>query len=182
MALLPIVMAPDERLRTPSQKIGRVDAQVKRLAADMRETMAAAHGVGLAAPQVGVPRRLVVIGIPTDYDDDFPEGLELTLVNPELVRFGGEQTGDEGCLSIPGWIGEVTRYNRVTVRAQNLDGKEIRVKATDYLARVLQHEIDHLDGILFTDRMADPTALQRVETPAPETAGQHATGAPLPSD
>ena len=86
------------------------------------------------------------------------------------MRFGGTQTGDEGCLSIPGWIGEVTRYDRVTVRAQNLDGKEFRVKATDYLARVLQHEIDHLDGILFTDRMADPTALQRVETPVTDAA------------
>jgi peptide deformylase len=99
-----------------------------------------------------------------------------------LVRFGGEQTGAEGCLSIPGWIGEVTRYSRVTVRAQDLNGKEIRVKATDYLARVLQHEIDHLDGILFTDRMADPTALERVETPPAEAARHPVAGAPLPSD
>jgi peptide deformylase len=156
-------MVPDERLRKPTQKIGRVDAQIKRLAADMFETMRQAHGVGLAAPQVGVMRRLTVIGIPKEHDDDYPEGLELALVNPELVRFGGEQLGDEGCLSIPGWIGPVKRYERVTVRAQDLDGKEIRVKAAGYLARVLQHEIDHLDGILFTDRMDDPSALRPVE-------------------
>jgi peptide deformylase len=168
MAVLPIVTVPDERLRTPSQKIGRIDAQTRRLAADMRETMIAAHGVGLAAPQVGVLRRLIVVGIPKDHDDDFPNGLDLTLVNPELVRFGGQQHGDEGCLSIPGWIGEVTRYERVTVRAQDLDGKEVRIKANGYLARILQHEIDHLDGILFTDRMADPTALRRVEVSAPD--------------
>ena len=163
MALLSIVTVPDERLRTPSQKIGRVDAQIRRLAADMRETMKAARGVGLAAPQVGVPRRLIVIGVPKDYDDDWPDGLELTLINPEMVRFGGEQVGEEGCLSIPGWVGEVTRYERVTVRAQDLDGKDMRIKANAYLARVLQHEIDHLDGILFTDRMADLSTLRRVE-------------------
>jgi peptide deformylase len=120
--------------------------------------------VGLAAPQVGVARRLIVVGIPPEYDDDHPQGLRLTLLNPELVRFGGEQTADEGCLSIPGWAGEVTRYDRVTVRAVDLDGKGVRIKADGYLARVLQHEIDHLDGILFTDRMKDPTALRPVET------------------
>jgi peptide deformylase len=163
MAVLPIVMVPDERLRTPSQKYGRVDAAVRRLAADMRESMQAARGVGLAAPQVGVQRRLIVVGMAKGYDDAWPDGLELALVNPEIVRFGGQQVGEEGCLSIPGWAGEVTRYSRVTVRALDLEGKEVRIKATDYLARVLQHEIDHLDGILFTDRMADPTALRRVE-------------------
>jgi peptide deformylase len=163
MAQLPIVTVPDERLRTPSQKLGRVDSKIKRLAADMRETMKAARGVGIAAPQVGVARRLIVISIARDYDDDWPEGLELTLINPELVRFGGEQVGEEGCLSIPGWVGEVRRYERVTVRAQDLEGKEVRIKASAYLARVLQHEIDHLDGILFTDRMENPAALRRVE-------------------
>ena len=163
MALLPIVTVPDERLRTPSQKITGFDARLKRLAADMRETMKAAHGVGLAAPQVGVMRRLIVVTIPKEYDEDWPEGLELTLVNPELVRFGGEQVGEEGCLSIPGWVGEVKRYSRVTVRAQDLDGKEVRIKATDYLARVLQHEIDHLDGILFTDRMTDLNTLRQID-------------------
>ena len=163
MAVLSVVTVPDERLRTPSQKIGRIDNQVKRLAADMHETMRVARGVGLAAPQVGVMRRLIAIHIAKDYDDDLPDGVTLTLVNPELVRFGGEQLGDEGCLSIPGWVGEVKRYDRVTVRAQDLDGKEIRIKARNYLARVLQHEIDHLDGILFTDRMENIETLRRVE-------------------
>lgn len=163
MPILSIVTVPDERLRTPSQKIGRVDAQMRRLAADMHETMRVARGVGLAAPQVGVPRRLVVIRLPKEYDEDWPEGLALTLINPELVRFGGEQIGDEGCLSIPGWAGPVRRYDRVTVKALDLDGKEVRIKANAYLARVLQHEIDHLDGILFTDRMDDPSQLRRVE-------------------
>jgi peptide deformylase len=167
MAVLPVVTVPDERLRTPSEKIGRVDARIKRLAADMRETMKAARGVGIAAPQVGVLRRLIVIGIPKDYDDDIPEGIDLALVNPELIRFGGEHVADEGCLSIPGWAGEVKRYERVTVRAQNLEGKEVRIKASAYLARVLQHEIDHLDGILFTDRMADATTLRRVDVAEP---------------
>ncbi|MCC6626243.1 MAG: peptide deformylase [Chloroflexi bacterium] len=170
MAILQIVTVPDERLRRPTTKIGRVDAQVRQLIASMRETMVAAHGVGLAAPQVGVARRLIVVGIPPEHDDDHPAGLQLTLINPELVRFGGEQTGDEGCLSIPGWAGEVTRYDRVTVRALDPDGKEVRIKARAYLARVLQHEIDHLDGILFTDRMKDPTALRPVDTGQPVDA------------
>jgi peptide deformylase len=172
MALLSIVYVPDERLRTPSQKIGRLDAQVRRLAADMRETMIDAHGVGLAAPQVGVMRRLIVIGIQKGHDEDYPDGLDLSLVNPELVRFGGKQTSDEGCLSIPGWVGEVARYDRVTVKALDLDGKEVRIKAQGYLAVVLQHEIDHLDGILFTDRMADPGALRRVEIREPDDEAQ----------
>jgi peptide deformylase len=177
MPMLPIVTVPDRRLRTPAQKIGRIDAQVRKLAADMRDTMAAARGVGIAAPQVGVGRRLIVISLPKEYEDDYPEGLELVLVNPELARFGGEQIGDEGCLSIPGWAGEVTRYQRVTVRALNLTGAETKVKATGYLARVLQHEIDHLDGILFTDRMKDPTALRRVETSPDEAEDQAAPSA-----
>lgn len=163
MPILPVVTVPNELLRTPSQRIGRVDAQTRRLVADMFETMQAERGVGLAAPQVGVLRRLIVIRLPPDYDDAHPTGLELALVNPELVRFGGEQLGDEGCLSIPGWLGEVRRYSRVTVRALNLEGKEVRIKAEDFLARVLQHEIDHLDGILFTDRMDDPTTLRPAE-------------------
>ena len=163
MPALPLVFVPDPRLRTPSQKIGRIDPQVRRLAADMLETVGVERGVGLAAPQVGVMRRLIVVSMAKGYDEDWPDGLTLALVNPELVRFGGEQVGDEGCLSIPGWIGEVRRYGRVSVRALNLDGKEVRIKAENHLARVLQHEIDHLDGILFTDRMDNPQALRRVE-------------------
>ncbi len=161
MAILDIIIEGDPRLRQKANKIKRVDPAIRRLAADMYETMLEAPGVGLAAPQVGVSLRLITVCVPAGYDyEDDPE-YSYTLINPEIVKATGEQLEPpEGCLSIPHWIGTVPRADRVVVKARDLDFKEIRIRADGFLARVLQHEIDHLDGILFTDRVVDKSTLR----------------------
>ena len=163
MAILPIVLEGDPRLRQKATRIRSVDDSLRRLAADMHETMVAAPGVGLAAPQVGITRRLVVVHVPESYDREGEPAVVLSLVNPEIVKAHGRVLGQEGCLSIPGWVGEVPRSELITVKAMDLDNRPLRLKARDFLARVIQHEIDHLDGILFTDRMENPASLRRVE-------------------
>lgn len=144
-----VVDNPNERriLRAKAKKISRYDAYLERLVSDMWETMREAPGVGLAAPQVGESIRVLV----AEY-----EGESVALVNPEILkRSEQEELGQEGCLSIPGFIGEdVPRASAITVKARDPKGKEIRVKADGWFARILQHEIDHLDGILYTDRIA----------------------------
>lgn len=150
MALLPIVLAADEDpvLVTKAIRVPRVDDTIRRLMDDMVETMIDAHGAGLAAPQVGVPLRVIVLKV---------DNQVYQLANPEMVRCEGEQTGLEGCLSVPGLIGEVTRCQRVVARGHNRHGKEIRVKGDGLLARAIQHEVDHLDGILFTTKVNEGT-------------------------
>jgi peptide deformylase len=150
VALLPIVLAADEDpvLVTRATRVPRVDETIRRLMDDMVETMVDAHGAGLAAPQVGVPLRVIVLKV----DNQIYQ-----LANPEMVRCEGEQTGFEGCLSVPGLIGEVTRCQRVVAKGQNRHGKEIRVKGDGLLARAIQHEVDHLDGILFTTKVVEGT-------------------------
>ena len=150
MAVLPIVLAADEDpvLVSRATRVPRVDDAVRRLMDDMVETMVDAHGAGLAAPQVGLPLRVIVLKV---------DNQVYQLANPEMVRCEGEQTGFEGCLSVPGLIGEVTRCQRVVARGQNRHGKEIRVKGDGLLARAIQHEIDHLDGILFTTKVIEGT-------------------------
>jgi peptide deformylase len=153
VALLPIVLAADEDpvLVTRATRVPRVDEAIRKLMDDMVETMVDAHGAGLAAPQVGVPLRVIVLKV---------DNQVYQLANPEMVRCEGEQTGFEGCLSVPGLIGEVKRCQRVVARGQNRHGKEIRVKGDGLLARAIQHEVDHLDGILFTTKVVEGT-LQR---------------------
>ena len=165
MAILDIVLEGDPRLRQKATKVRQVDASVRKLAQDMYETIPEADGVAVAAPQVGVTRRLIVIRY-TEEGEDGEEPREITyrLVNPEIVRGHGRQVGLEGCLSIPGWVGEVPRQESITVKAIDMDNKAVRIKATGYLARVFQHEIDHLDGILFTDRVEDKGTLRFVGT------------------
>ena len=150
MALLPIVLAADENpvLTTRATRVPRVDDAIRKLMDDMVETMIAAFGAGLAAPQVGIPLRVIVLRV---------DNQVFQLANPETVRCEGEQTGYEGCLSIPGLIGEVTRCDRVVAKGLNRHGKEIRVKGDGLLARAIQHEIDHLDGILFTSKVIEGT-------------------------
>ena len=160
MATMKIITEEDPRLREKSIKVRKVDDEVRRLAASMRETMEAAKGVGLAAPQVGILRRIIVVGVPAGMDYEEAPAVDLALVNPEIVRTSGRQVGPEGCLSIPNWVGDVPRWMSVTVKARDLDDKEVRIKAHGYLARVLQHEIDHLDGILFIDRIEDRSTLR----------------------
>lgn len=160
MAILDIIKEGDPRLRQKAHRIRTPEAGLKSIADDMHETMDAAPGVGLAGPQIGLMRRIIVVHLPEDYLEEGSPDLRLTLLNPEIVKGHGEETGLEGCLSIPGWVGEVRRMTSVTVKAMDLNGRGVRIKADDFLARVLQHEIDHLDGVLFVDRMDEGSELQ----------------------
>jgi peptide deformylase len=167
MAPLKIIIEPDPRygtisarLRQKSLPIETIDDSARKLAGEMFETLMDANGVGLAAPQVGILQRLIVIYLPEGYDNEDDPEIRLALVNPEIVRAGGREWDAEGCLSFPDLYGDVQRYANVTVRAQDIDGKSHKIKARGLLARVLQHEIDHLDGILYFDRMEDYSTLR----------------------
>jgi peptide deformylase len=162
MALMRIAVEGEPVLRTKAIRVRNVDESLRKLAGDMYETMIDAPGVGLAAPQVGVSRRLIVVHVPENYDGEVNPEYNFRLVNPEIVRGLGRQVGQEGCLSIPGWVADVPRYETVTVKAIDLDNKPVRIKARGHLARVLQHEIDHLDGILFLDRVEDKNTILQV--------------------
>jgi peptide deformylase len=142
-------------LREKAKKVARIDASIQRLLDDLAETMLDAPGAGLAANQIGVALRVCVV----KGDDKQIWGM----VNPEIVKKEGSQVGPEGCLSYPGWVGEVERAETVVVKGRNRRGKEIRVKTSGFTARAFQHEIDHLDGILFTDRLTSLDTLRRVE-------------------
>lgn len=150
MAILNIVKDPDPVLRKKAVKLRKADEGIRKLALDMYETMLEAPGVGLAAPQIGKSIRLITVHVPED-EEDGQEEVSLMLLNPEIVKRAGEQVGAEGCLSIPGIAGNVKRSQTVTVKALDMENKPVRIKAHGYLAVVLQHEIDHLDGIMFTD-------------------------------
>lgn len=163
MAILPIVLEGDPRLRQKASRIRHVDDSLRKLAADMHETMDDAPGVGLAGPQVGVMRRIIVVHVPGEYLGEGEEDIRTTLINPEIVKGHGREVATEGCLSIPGWVGDVPRWESITVKAMNLDNKEVRIKAQGYYARVIQHEVDHLDGILFVDRVEDKSTLREVK-------------------
>jgi peptide deformylase len=149
MAILPIRIHPDPILRVKCRPVETFDAGLRKLAANMVETMHAAPGVGLAAPQVGVDLRLAVVDISVGED---PRAI-LVLVNPEIVRREGMETDTEGCLSLPGITDKVDRPVSVALRAQGLDGAPFELAAEEYLARAILHEVDHLDGILFTDHL-----------------------------
>ncbi|WP_334111158.1 peptide deformylase [Thermodesulfitimonas autotrophica] len=143
MAVFKIVEIGDPVLREKAQPVTKITPALLRLLDDMTETMYAYHGVGLAAPQVGVSKRVIVV--------DAGKGL-YQLINPEIIAVSGSETDREGCLSIPGVWGEVTRAAAVTVRGLNRSGETVEIEAEGFFARALQHEIDHLDGILFIDR------------------------------
>jgi peptide deformylase len=157
MAIRPIVLIGDEVLRQKARRVRDFDAKLHTLLDDMRETLNDAEGVGLAAPQVGVSQRVLIVQLPDDEEEYGPEaGVFYEIVNPEIVKSAREQVeGVEACLSIPGYFGTVDRSQSVVVRGQDRHGKEFRVKAYDWLARVFQHEIDHLDGILYIDLTDD---------------------------
>lgn len=161
MAIRRIYTSEEQVLRQKAKKVKKIDPSIQNLIDDMIETMTDAPGVGLAAPQVGVSLRVIVVGIPED-EDDPQGGTQLQLINPEILKGDGEQIGEEGCLSIPGYVGIVKRKMNVTVKGLNRKGKDVKVKANGYLARVLQHEIDHVDGVLFTDRLESPAHLFRL--------------------
>ncbi len=152
MALRSIVTIPDPVLRRKARKVTDFGPELQVLLDDMVETMREAPGVGLAAPQVGTPLRAIVVEFGDEEDETVPSKLFVVL-NPEITRASQESVvGAEGCLSIPGYAGDVNRYTEVTVRGQNRHGQAMRIKANGWLARIFQHEIDHLEGVLFTDR------------------------------
>jgi peptide deformylase len=155
MAIIPIRVAPDPILRQKAKRVRSIDGSIQKLISNMIETMHAAPGVGLAAPQVGVPLRVVVIGIPEQED--------IALINPQIVRRKGERLVNEGCLSVPGYIGEIKRAEAVTVKGRDQNGKEIRIKANELLAQALEHEIDHLNGILYIDQLESMDKLRKIE-------------------
>ena len=161
MAVLPIRSVPDSVLKQKAKKVPATDGSIKKLIRDMLETMHAEPGrVGLAAPQVGVPLRIIVIGMPEEED--------IVLINPEIVRRRGERIIDEGCLSIPGYFGQIKRAESITVKGRDRDGKEVRLKAEGLLAQALEHEIDHLNGTLYIDHPEVRETLRKIQ---PEEMG-----------
>jgi peptide deformylase len=161
VALLEIITRDNPRLRLKARRVPKVDDSVRRLMDDMVDTMLDDPGVGLAATQVDVQLRVIVMKVDNQL---------YSLANPEVVRSSGEQIGYEGCLSVPGYIGEVARADKVTIKALNRNGKEVRIKGEGLLARAIQHEIDHLDGILFIDRLTDLDTLRPVAEGTEEEA------------
>ncbi|MFC1902440.1 peptide deformylase [Chloroflexota bacterium] len=155
MAVSPIRVLPEPVLRQKAKRVRTIDTSIKKLIEDMRQTMHSIGGVGLAAPQIGVPLRVIVIGIPEEED--------IALINPEVVRRKGERLVREGCLSVPGYFGDIKRAESVTVKGLDPDGKEIRIKAVELLAEVLEHEIDHLNGMLYIDRLESTDKLYKIE-------------------
>jgi peptide deformylase len=145
MSTLEILTFPDPRLRSHAERVKPVDDDVRRIVDDMFETMYAAPGIGLAATQVNIPKRIIVIDISEEKDRP------LCLINPEIMESNGEEEMEEGCLSVPGFYEPVTRAERVRVRALDRDGKPFELEADGLLAVCIQHEIDHLDGKLFVD-------------------------------
>lgn len=168
MAIIPIRTMPDTVLRQKARRVKNIDGSIHRLVDDMLKTMHDAPGVGLAAPQVGISLRLAVIQL--------PEEEEIVLINPQIARRAGEAVGVEGCLSIPGYVADVQRAAKVTVKALDRDGKEIRLRGEDLLARVLQHEIDHLNGVLFIDHLDSLDELRELEPPTLENPSEGMSG------
>ena len=150
MALRNILKDTDEQLRKKSREVTEYNKRIHTLLDDMRETLIEADGVGLAAPQVGVLRRVVIV-LDTSNEDLTPEEQIIELINPEIIEEEGEQYGTEGCLSVPGVYGYVTRPMKVTVKAFDRNGKQFEVTGEGLTARAFCHEIDHLEGQLFTD-------------------------------
>lgn len=161
MATRPIVTAEEPILRQRAKKVTQFDASLHRLLEEMVQTMRDAPGIGLAANQIGVPLQVAVI----ELEDKVTE-----LINPQIVRSSGEVIDWEGCLSIPGFVAEVTRHAKVTVKARDRHGKEFRVKGEDLFARALQHEIDHLNGVLYIDYLDSLEELVRVSDRPSEVA------------
>jgi len=157
MTVRPIRYLGDPILRRPAKKVRKVEDSIRRLVDDMIESMIAAQGVGLAAPQIGVGLRIVVFNLP----DEEP----FALINPSVARRSGQRRLEsEGCLSVPGYRGAITRSERVTVKATNLEGKPVRVRAQDsLLAQALEHEVDHVNGVLYVDRLDSPDDLFKLD-------------------
>jgi len=165
MAVHAIVVAGEPVLRQKAKKIKHFGPAVESLVQDMLESMHAADGLGLAAPQIGVPLRVIIIQMPPETDEEGNEtapGELYVYCNPQIIKAEGEEEIDEACLSVPGYVGAVKRSTQITVKGQDAQGHKVRTKAEGLLARAFQHEIDHLDGILYIDRVDSPEKLHRI--------------------
>ena len=169
MAVHPIRLLGDPVLRQRARRVPQVDASIQRLIDDMIDSMREASGVGLAAPQVGVSLRVIVIEVPGEE--------VVVLVNPEIVKRSGQRRLDEGCLSIPGYRAEVSRSLNVVVKGLDRQGRPVRIKAKDdLLAHVLEHEIDHINGVLYIDHLESLDELKKIEPMPGEEEEEVATG------
>ena len=166
MSVLDVLPVDHPLLRRKSSRLRKVSSDTRRLIADMFETMDRFRGVGLAANQIGRPWRVIVLG----FDDE-----RLAVVNPQIVKASGAEVADEGCLSLPNWFGPVERATTVVFKGLNEHGQPLRRHAEGLLARALQHEIDHLDGVIFTDRLTDRDALRFVDPTSDEAQHLHAS-------
>jgi peptide deformylase len=171
----------DPVLRKKAKKVEKISKDTQKLLDDMIETMHKANGMGLAAPQVGISQRIAVVEVPKDAgeagdkapkdagDTPEPELVRYQLVNPEVVKQSDDTwEHQEGCLSIPGWRGDVARPHKIVVRALDREGNRIKIEAEGMLARALLHEIDHLDGVLYIDKLVSPDRVWRVDEDATE--------------
>ncbi len=161
MAVKEIRHHPDDALRGRAKKVSRIDASIQKLIDDMIDTMNQANGAGLAAPQIGVPLRVIVLQIPEQEEP-------LALINPEIVKLEDEHEVVEGCLSVPGLCGDIIRAKKVVARGLDREGHRIKIKAEGLMAQAIQHELDHLNGTLYIDRVDDMSKLREVESPSPE--------------
>ena len=166
MRVLSICRFPNDLvLRQKAKRVPSIDVSVQRLIDDMIQTMQQANGVGLAAPQVGISLRVIVLQMP---------GQEpIALINPEIVKHAGEQEVTEGCLSVPGYYGEIKRSAEITVKGKDRQGKAVRIKATGLMAEAFEHEVDHLNGVLYIDHIESPEKLHKVQ---PGVVGDKAGG------
>ncbi len=164
MATLPVLTDNHPTLRLIAKEIREVTPEIQKLAADMVDTLVDSYGVGLAAPQVGISKRLIVIGNHLEPKNADPKPFPLyVIINPVITFLSEDEVEDtEGCLSVPGWYGPVTRHRFIKITGLDLTGKPFMKKLKGFPARVAQHEVDHLNGILFTDYIDDPTLLQYI--------------------
>ena len=160
MAVRQLRTLPDPVLRQKAKRVSTIDGSIQQLIDDMVETMQRVGGVGLAAPQVGVSLRVVVLQIPGEEP--------IAIINPQMVKRSGERGVSEACLSVPGYAGDIKRSVSVTVKGLDRQGKTIRIKDTDLMAQALEHELDHLDGVLYIDHIESTDKLHKAE---PETRG-----------
>jgi len=158
----------DDELRRKAKKVSTINQSIQQLIDDMIETMQQSGGVGLAAPQIGIPLRVVVL--------QMPEEEPFAIINPEIVRRSGEREIMEGCLSLPGYQGEIKRSTSVTVKGLDRQGKVLRIKATGLMAQALEHEIDHLNGILYIEHLESQDKLYKVEPKNSDEKSNEASG------
>ena len=165
MAIMPVIKMDNPVLHQKAKRVRKIDDSIQKLIDNMIETMHNIEGAGLAAPQVGVPLQVVVIQLPDEED-------VITLINPEIVKISEEtEMMTEGCLSLPGYNGEIKRSTSITVKARDRQGKLIRIKGEELLAQVLQHEVDHINGIVFVDHLESIDELRKNEEAEEETGG-----------